>query len=180
MNVQGYSLVSGDGKVVGPITVKDEAGAAKDVSGWTFKYRWFPIVNSVIDGATESLVKADGPDWQATTAYVLKDFVQPLTPDGFFYECTTAGTSGASEPSWPAVLGNTIADGSVVWTCRAIGVEFDSDGTDGKINVTIDPTETASLSGPFHHELLATDGASDKWPAILAGTVLVLADLITA
>jgi len=36
----------------------------------------------------------------------------------YVYECTTAGTSGSSEPTWPTTPGNTVNDGDVVWTCR--------------------------------------------------------------
>lgn len=58
------------------------------------------------------------PEWDNNTAYSLGDCVEPTTPDGFRYRCTTAGTSHATnEPSWPASVGSTVADGTVVWTC---------------------------------------------------------------
>lgn len=57
--------------------------------------------------------------WAATTAYSENDLRIPTTPNGYIYECTTAGTSGATEPSWPSTLGNTMADGTAVWTCRS-------------------------------------------------------------
>lgn len=56
-------------------------------------------------------------NWAATTAYALGDRVQPVTPNGFVYECTTAGTSGGSEPTWPTTpIGDTVNDGTCVWT----------------------------------------------------------------
>lgn len=59
-------------------------------------------------------------DWVASTAYALGDVVIPTTPDGYRYECTTAGTSDSTEPSWPgAGIGSTVADNTVVWTLVA-------------------------------------------------------------
>lgn len=59
------------------------------------------------------------PAWAATTAYSLGDRVEPTTPNTYVYEVTTAGTSGGSEPTWPTVVGSTVVDGTVVWTCIA-------------------------------------------------------------
>lgn len=59
------------------------------------------------------------PTWAATTAYSLGDRVEPTTPNTYVYEVTTAGTSGGSEPTWPTVVGSTVVDGTVVWTCIA-------------------------------------------------------------
>ena len=56
--------------------------------------------------------------WAASTAYSLGDYVHATTFNGFRYECTTAGTSDTTEPTWPLVEGETVTDGSVVWTCR--------------------------------------------------------------
>lgn len=52
------------------------------------------------------------PAWQATHAYSLNDEV---TNSGAVLKCTTAGTSGSSAPTNPAV-GSTVTDGTVVWT----------------------------------------------------------------
>jgi len=60
--------------------------------------------------------------WQASTAYSLGALVSPTTYNGHKYECTTAGTSGTTEPTWPTVNGNTVTDGTVVWTCRGINL----------------------------------------------------------
>lgn len=60
------------------------------------------------------------PDWEASTAYSLGDSVRPTTPDGYRYECTQAGTSDGSEPTWPgAGIGSTVSDNTVEWTLVA-------------------------------------------------------------
>jgi hypothetical protein len=84
--------------------------------------------NTFLNG--DSSVDANQPDglyktlkgtaWEATTAYSLGDIVVPTAgkENGFRYECTTAGTSGSSEPTWKTTEGETNSDGTVVWTCR--------------------------------------------------------------
>ena len=63
--------------------------------------------------------------WLADTSYSLGDRVYALpsnssgTKKARVYECTTAGTSGGSEPNWTTTVGNTTSDNSVVWTTRA-------------------------------------------------------------
>lgn len=60
---------------------------------------------------------AHGGTWAATTAYALGDWRRNAS--GRVYECTTAGTSGATGPVGTTV-GATETDGTVVWTCRAL------------------------------------------------------------
>lgn len=74
--------------------------------------------------------------WQASTAYAVGDVVQPTTSNGFKYECTAAGTTGAGEPTWPTTKGNTVVDGGVTWTCRTLWTCHLDDGSDvtGSIN----------------------------------------------
>jgi hypothetical protein len=61
-----------------------------------------------------------GTPWAASTAYVLGDLRLPALglENGFRYECTTAGTSGGSAPTWPIIEGATVADNTATWTCR--------------------------------------------------------------
>lgn len=54
--------------------------------------------------------------WVASTAYSVGDFARPTTSNGLRYKCTVAGTSAASEPTWPtASAGDTVTDGGVTW-----------------------------------------------------------------
>lgn len=53
--------------------------------------------------------------WAATVAKSLGDMVRPTTPNNRVFKCTTAGTTGSSEPTWDTGIGNTTNDGSVVW-----------------------------------------------------------------
>src|SRR5207249_622842 len=55
--------------------------------------------------------------WKASTQYAIGDVVHPTADSKFFFRCTTAGTSGSSEPTWDSTAeNNATADGSVVWT----------------------------------------------------------------
>src|SRR5438128_828382 len=58
------------------------------------------------------------PTWQAGQAYLLTAVVVPTTFAGYTWRCTTAGTSGGVEPTWPAdpSLTPTVTDGTVTWT----------------------------------------------------------------
>ena len=56
--------------------------------------------------------------WVALTSYSLNDYVVPTTSNGKCYKCTTDGTSGEAEPTWNPVVGATVTDGTVVWTCE--------------------------------------------------------------
>ena len=54
--------------------------------------------------------------WQASAAHAVGDHViPPGAQTGFRYRCVTAGSSGAAQPAFPTVLGQTVADGGVVW-----------------------------------------------------------------
>ncbi len=52
--------------------------------------------------------------WAAETAYDVGDIVVPTGVSDHYYECTVAGTSGATEPTWPED-GSTVSDGTVTW-----------------------------------------------------------------
>lgn len=80
---------------------------------------------AVRDNGNADIVEAEFPyvPWIASTAYVLDDTRLPITRNGFLYRCTTAGTTDVSEPTWPAVVGQTVADGTAVWECMLVPVD---------------------------------------------------------
>jgi Tfp pilus assembly protein PilV len=70
--------------------------------------------------------------WQANQAYsattvnastvnggAAGDIILVPANSNLLFQCTTAGTSGLSAPSWNATVGGTTADGTVVWTTFA-------------------------------------------------------------
>lgn len=76
-------------------------------------------------------VRLDPPAWAALTAYTVRpvgdaalgSVVKPSPLNNRQFRCTTAGTSGATQPTWNTTIGGTTADGSVVWTTeRALTV----------------------------------------------------------
>jgi len=52
-------------------------------------------VNPGVDSITLSIVDLL-PEWEAATAYIVGDHVQPTTSNGYKYVCTVAGTTHAS------------------------------------------------------------------------------------
>lgn len=64
-------------------------------------------------------------DWKAATAYAVGALRVPTTRNGFVYKVQSVsgtGTSGATEPVWPLVIGETVTDNAganqIVWVCE--------------------------------------------------------------
>lgn len=55
-----------------------------------------------------------------STVYAQGTTVVPITGNGFYYEYTTGGTSAGSPPTYPTTVGDTVADGTGVLTCRQL------------------------------------------------------------
>lgn len=61
-----------------------------------------------------------GNVWTTLTAYTTAapvSFLVPVTPNGFYYKCTVAGTGAAGEPTWPTTIGGTVVSGTATFTC---------------------------------------------------------------
>ena len=56
--------------------------------------------------------------WQASNSYAVGNIVRASTVQdfGLVFQCTTAGTSGSTQPAWPTLIDSTIVDGGVTWT----------------------------------------------------------------
>lgn len=77
------------------------------------------IGNSVNDGTTTWRCEGtySGPSKYTTGAKTVGTEVIPTTESGYWYECTTAGDAAAEPAEWPLIVGDTIVDGTVTWTC---------------------------------------------------------------
>ena len=55
--------------------------------------------------------------WAATTSYAVGAIVRATAVQdfGLVFKCTTAGTSGSTQPTWPTLLDGTVVDGGVTW-----------------------------------------------------------------
>lgn len=55
--------------------------------------------------------------WRDSKNISLNQKVYPTDPENtpYYYKCTTSGTTGSTEPTWPVTTNSTVTDGSVVW-----------------------------------------------------------------
>jgi hypothetical protein len=106
--------------------------------------------NCFINGDTSSNAKQfnglyktmKGTAWTASAVKALGDIVVPTAglENGFRYECTTAGTTGGSAPTWNTVEGGTTTDNTVTWTTR-----FGNHLGSGANGATLDLTKVDKL-----------------------------------
>ena len=105
--------------------------------------------------------------WAASTSYSVGDIRRAvaLVPTGLVFKCTTAGTSGSSEPDWPTDVNGTTTDGGVTWTAvSAVYADLDSLAPDTIIEL-FELRPTLELHGTTAitrwHCGVATDGVSN-------------------
>jgi hypothetical protein len=125
-----------------------------------------------------SLVGKDTNAGAVATAVIVGQCVTPTTlPAGYnsmpVFKCTTAGSTGTTEPTWTYTVGDTVSDSGVTWTCidsgtapsaqSALGYGYppvvgDSAAAEGKVagkGVTI-PAAMQDASGVYDY--IATFG----------------------
>ena len=145
-----------------PFRLLLDDGSLLDTTGYTARMQ----VRETIDASTVELecttanggleVGFDPPKRANSTAYGVGQQVVPTTLNGFVYECTVAGTSNSSAPTWPTTIGGTVTDGTVTWRCEA------ADTIVSDLRIVLLPADTASLSnwgnGYYDLELIDTFG----------------------
>jgi len=96
-----------------------EASSARElyensfVTATTSYFNMFKKIAQRIMVAPEESVQI----WRKSTSYVAGDIIRGMASDKWYlFECTTAGTSGSTEPTWPTIKNQTVNDGTAVWT----------------------------------------------------------------
>lgn len=59
--------------------------------------------------------------WRPNEEFASGEFIHPPIATGFTYQASGSGRSSTRQPRWPTVLGQTVIDGSLTWTCTAAG-----------------------------------------------------------
>ena len=93
-----------------------------------FKGAWSQT--ATIAGMTQNVA---AQAWNSGTSFTLNQIIAPN--NSRLYRVTTAGTSGTSQPSWPA--SGTVTDGSVVWTVTDVEVVNIASGSCTNCNVAV-------------------------------------------
>ena len=136
--------------------VSDLTNELSTASGYT--------VGGVTVAGSISYVAANS--WATTransTAYAVGDVRRPATGNGFLYRAAVAGTSGGTIPTYPTVVGTTVADGGVTWTCVGHGALM--------VDIA-DPTWATFSAGPFRYMVISdrTPGTAATQPLIALG-----------
>lgn len=79
-------------------------------------------ISAGVVSRTHTVANSWGVQRAASTAYVAGDVVRPAAANGFLYRATTSGTTGVGLPTYPTIIGQTVVDGGVTWTCYGIAI----------------------------------------------------------
>lgn len=79
--------------------------------------------------------------WQASHAYVLGDYRRPTVANGHFYRVLVAGTSGASQPTFPT-NGGSVIDGTAAWADQGVIPAGSQTFSDDEIQTALDARRT--------------------------------------
>ena len=80
---------------------------------------WVVAYNTRIGSWQTAKLSNTYSTWASATNYSLGDRRIPTVSNGYYYEVSAdAGSSGATEPTWPTTLGDTVVDSGITWICR--------------------------------------------------------------
>lgn len=137
-----------DGHGVAIEVLDDQYTVKIDVNGHVAGYGLANTSSAENGSESEFIILADrfavsfpSRPWESGTVYSLGIYVKPSIENSRVYECTAAGTSGGGEPVWPTVIGDTVVDGTVTWTCRGVS------GTVPFVIGTVDGQKTVGIRG---------------------------------
>jgi hypothetical protein len=77
-----------------------------------------PVGNLVASTAGNPFRSTTPPAWPASTAVAVGRLI--TDSNGNLQECTTAGTTGASHPTWATTVNSTTTDNTATWTCKGL------------------------------------------------------------
>ena len=101
---------------------------------WDDMYRFFGNQGEITAALVKSLL------YQPDTAYSMGAIVySPNLPAGTIAKCTVAGTTGSTEPAWPAA-GSAVNDGTVRWLVENSG------GSNITVDATLDSTSSNAIA----------------------------------
>ena len=122
--VDGFTLSGG-------VVNEEEDGILFREDRWipvdsTLNFSIFPVPSTSAKVWAETiyvagyLLPGQDSDWVADTAVAAGGFAKSSDSSvQLRFECTVAGTTDASEPTWPTTVGDTVVDNTATWTARA-------------------------------------------------------------
>ncbi len=165
----GATVGVGDASLSTPVTVYDSLGTAQ-VLNFNFTKTGAGAWTCNITIPNSDLTPP--PAWATSTAYTVGQSISPPGANGHIYQCTVAGTSGATPPStWPTD-GSTVTDGGVTWqdmgtqtTINTTPLTFDSNGnltspTGNVDNITVSGLADGASTLKFNWDLYNSSNAS--------------------
>jgi len=103
-----------------------------------------------VPAADEGLPAASA--WSGSTAVTTANYATPNPANGYYYQCTTAGTTSTTAPAtWPTTTGATVTDGTATWTCMGTYPPVITTGNmtfDGSGNLSSPTTNVSGITIP--------------------------------